>query len=382
MKKIFFVCLLCAIVINCKAQWVQNGNNRYYTNSIISIGTPSLLNWGNPSSYNSLSPVFGINGSYVFGNTDRSDAIGGVFGGNNSGFFYNSNTYQGGLFSLRDGENGATISIGDYGGYLNNTCIILSDSASTLSINAVDSTSIYSSYINAWSENFGINTGMRPISTFQVNPNSSSVSIGSANGAALNYGTGFLGFNAARAQYPGNWTIKSDGYHNGGGVMYTSIINGEIYFAPIENTGTSQKTLTDNDVRSRIAFRITPTSTYAKQIIVTTTGWPDYVFKSIYKLKSLSNTKSYIDKNHHLSGMPTAKDVEANGVNLGEMSKLLTKKVEELTLYLIEKDNQIKKQQEINGRQNSKLTSQQEQINQLKMQMSTLIKRFKIKQKK
>ena len=36
--------------------------------------------------------------------------------------------------------------------------------------------------------------------------------------------------------------------------------------------------------------------------------------------------------------MPSAKEVAENGVQLGEMNKLLLKKVEELTLHLIEKD--------------------------------------------
>ena len=39
--------------------------------------------------------------------------------------------------------------------------------------------------------------------------------------------------------------------------------------------------------------------------------------------------------------MPKAKDIEANGVELGEMNKILLKKIEELTLYMINKDKRI-----------------------------------------
>ncbi len=42
--------------------------------------------------------------------------------------------------------------------------------------------------------------------------------------------------------------------------------------------------------------------------------------------------------------MPTAKEVELNGVALGEMNKLLLKKLEELTLHLIEQQKQINEQ--------------------------------------
>jgi hypothetical protein len=75
------------------------------------------------------------------------------------------------------------------------------------------------------------------------------------------------------------------------------------------------------------------------------TAWPDYVFKKEYKLPTLTEVKNYIDQNHHLPEMPSEKEIADNGLNLGEMNKILTKKVEELTLYLIEKDQQLKKQQ-------------------------------------
>jgi hypothetical protein len=54
--------------------------------------------------------------------------------------------------------------------------------------------------------------------------------------------------------------------------------------------------------------------------------------------------KTYIDQNHHLPEIPSEQEVAKNGINLGEMNKLLLKKVEELTLYLIEKDKKEKEQ--------------------------------------
>ena len=71
---------------------------------------------------------------------------------------------------------------------------------------------------------------------------------------------------------------------------------------------------------------------------------PDYVFNSDYNLLSLEEIKTYIDKNKHLPEVPSAKEMEANGVQLGEMNMLLLKKIEELTLYVIEQSDELKNQ--------------------------------------
>jgi len=83
----------------------------------------------------------------------------------------------------------------------------------------------------------------------------------------------------------------------------------------------------------------------SREVKVETANWPDYVFKPTYKLKPLIEVKAYIDQNHHLPEVPSAQDVLKMGVNLGEMNKLLMKKVEELTLYLIENDKTLRKLQ-------------------------------------
>jgi len=95
-------------------------------------------------------------------------------------------------------------------------------------------------------------------------------------------------------------------------------------------------------------------------------NWPDYVFKKDYSLPSLVDVKTYIDQNQHLPEVPSAQEVEKGGLNLGEMNQILMKKVEELTLYLIEKDEKEKQQQ-------NQLKTQQEEIDQLKQQVQLLI---------
>ena len=70
-------------------------------------------------------------------------------------------------------------------------------------------------------------------------------------------------------------------------------------------------------------------------------GWCDYVFEDDYKLPSLKEVKSYIKTNKHLQDIPSEAEVMAHGVSLNDMTKGLLKKVEELTLYMIEKDEQV-----------------------------------------
>ena len=72
----------------------------------------------------------------------------------------------------------------------------------------------------------------------------------------------------------------------------------------------------------------------------------DFVFEDDYELMSLSKLEQSIKQNKHLPGIPSAKEVEANGVSLGEMQTKLLQKIEELTLYVIDlkKENEMFKQ--------------------------------------
>ncbi|PWS28863.1 hypothetical protein DHW03_03245 [Pedobacter yonginense] len=79
----------------------------------------------------------------------------------------------------------------------------------------------------------------------------------------------------------------------------------------------------------------------AKEIKVEATNWPDYVFEDGYKVGTLGDLEAYIKANRHLPEMPSAKEAEASGVELGEMNRKLLQKIEELTLYVIEQGKEI-----------------------------------------
>jgi hypothetical protein len=85
----------------------------------------------------------------------------------------------------------------------------------------------------------------------------------------------------------------------------------------------------------------------AKEVQVETNSatWPDYVFNPSYKLLSLNEVESFIAQNHHLPEVPSAANIESHGHKLGEMDIILLKKLEEITLYLIQlqKENEALK---------------------------------------
>jgi hypothetical protein len=75
--------------------------------------------------------------------------------------------------------------------------------------------------------------------------------------------------------------------------------------------------------------------------------WPDYVFHKSYDLMPIDELKSFVLENGHLPNVPSACEMEENGINLAETNVMLMQKVEELTLYLFQLQDQIKKQEEI-----------------------------------
>jgi len=83
----------------------------------------------------------------------------------------------------------------------------------------------------------------------------------------------------------------------------------------------------------------------AHEIKVEATNWPDYVFKEDHQLRSLQDIENYIQTNRHLPEIPSAAEAEKEGINLGDMNSKLLKKIEELTLHLIEMNKKLELQQ-------------------------------------
>lgn len=84
--------------------------------------------------------------------------------------------------------------------------------------------------------------------------------------------------------------------------------------------------------------------------IASANGWADYVFNKDYKLLPLSEVEKHIEEKGHLPNIPSAQEVVKNGINLGEMDAKLLEKIEELTLYVIKLNKDVKKLEEENNK--------------------------------
>ena len=108
----------------------------------------------------------------------------------------------------------------------------------------------------------------------------------------------------------------------------------------------------------------------AKEIKVTNTPTADFVFEENYNLPSLKSIEKHIKEKRHLPEIASAKEMEKNGVNIGDFQIQLLQKIEELTLYTIEQGKKIKS---LEG-QNSKIEKQQKDIEELKTLVKQLLK--------
>jgi len=83
----------------------------------------------------------------------------------------------------------------------------------------------------------------------------------------------------------------------------------------------------------------------AKEVIVTVNGFPDFVFEKTYNLPKLQDVDNFIQSNGHLPNIPSAMEVEKNGMGMADLQVKLLQKVEELTLYAIEQHKLVSEQQ-------------------------------------
>lgn len=107
----------------------------------------------------------------------------------------------------------------------------------------------------------------------------------------------------------------------------------------------------------------------ASEVQVKVGGWADFVFKPNYNLRTLGELEQYIKVNNHLPDVPSATEVNENGINLGEMNARLLQKIEEMTLYMIEAHKSIELL-------NEKLAKQQELIDSILQENKELKKKL------
>ena len=160
--------------------------------------------------------------------------------------------------------------------------------------------------------------------------------------------------------------IATDISANGGRDLYM-IAGGNLLLNPWNNAGNVGIGVTQPQTKLAVNGDIT-----AKKIKVTQTGWPDYVFDSSYLLLSLSQIETFIKENKHLPEVPSAAQVKKEGLDLGDNQAVLLKKIEELTLYIIQQNKQIEHQNKQLNQQNSQLILQTKQMEQIEKRLQEL----------
>ncbi|HSY75830.1 MAG TPA: hypothetical protein VK890_03170 [Bacteroidia bacterium] len=226
------------------------------------------------------------------------------------------------------------------------------------------------------------NNGIRIDGTngnFWVGRSTVSATLGSCGEASsLGYATSYVGFNASRLS--SGWATNGDGSSNGGAAIYGDV-GGDICFATIPKTGGgNQISINDVTVGNNTIMKIGSngkviignpfgsTAIYTANVntwglsytllvaggiitdqvkvaSVNSANWSDYVFANDYKLKSLNELEQFYKENKHLPDVPSAKDVKDSGVDLVQMDATLLKKIEELTLYIVQQQKQIQEMQ-------------------------------------
>lgn len=104
---------------------------------------------------------------------------------------------------------------------------------------------------------------------------------------------------------------------------------------------------------------------YARRVRVTPDDWPDFVFESAYELPSLQELERFITLNKHLPGIPSAKEVSEQGIDLGQNQAKLLQKIEEMTLYLIEQNKKFAGQEEVMKTQDEMFAAQEQRLKEL-----------------
>ncbi|PXY02516.1 hypothetical protein DF185_00025 [Marinifilum breve] len=198
----------------------------------------------------------------------------------------------------------------------------------------------------------------------------------SLRGAAVNQFEGgrirFCEYSNSQAQgafihYDASKNIFNLGVHDIGGE--NEIVNDNNAISIIRSTG-NVGIGTQSPGSDRLAVNGT---IRAKEIKVESSNWADFVFEDDYQLRNIEDLEQFISQNGHLPDIPNEKEVEKNGISLGEMNAKLLQKIEELTLYTIRlnKENQElkKSQEESNDRiqgQEKKMRNQEQKLNSFK----------------
>jgi len=109
--------------------------------------------------------------------------------------------------------------------------------------------------------------------------------------------------------------------------------------AKVDNSKTKALVVSNNDTTNFLVYG--DGSVRAREVIVKVGSLGDFVFDEGYKLPGILEMETFIEENKHLPGIPSADEVDKEGMNVGEFQNLLLQKVEEQALYIIQLQKQL-----------------------------------------
>ncbi|MFT3868483.1 MAG: hypothetical protein QM715_08295 [Nibricoccus sp.] len=249
-----------------------------------------------------------------------------------TGFPASSGSNQVGILRLQGAGSNGVIDFSVNGG----------DGGSLQVTNQTDLTQIYPLLLNPNGGKIGIGTttpasllevkGIAPILTLNGTDNSQFKGINFATNGSIqanllaNIQSGELKLQSGTSGFGGFITFNLDGSEK----VRIQANTGNV---GIGTTSPSEKLSVNGRIRAR-------------EVIVETANWADYVFVDGYKVQSLAEVELHIITEKHLPGVPSAKEVAEKGVSIGYMQAILLAKIEELTLHQIQQAKQLASQNE------------------------------------
>ncbi len=303
------------------AQWTDSGSNTTTTDNV-GIGTTS------PEA--KLKVV-------------RGGTIGGIWNPNNSFFTLSDGGVQSLIMDSNEIYGSSTLHIGSYSGDLVRFRTVL-DSGAAIDRMIIKNNGYVgmgtlspSAQLHVSSATSGDAILLLEADTDNNNESDNPEINFSQDGGLVNY---FIGIE-------GQANTKSSGTHHNAFIV-GSEQNRDIQFVTndqvemtIKSTGVGIGTITP-DAKLTVKGDI-----HTQEVKVDLNGAvaPDYVFEADYDLQSLEQVQNYIQQYGHLPNIPSAQEMEENGLLLKEMNLKLLEKVEELTLYIIEQEKRIQRQE-------------------------------------